>query len=586
LGLPSEERTGVEVAKNDVVLLDKVLEAERALAPADLKDDEYFDLFAADQVLKEYDLSTDELLDGLVGGGDDGGVDGLYSFADGKLLEEEPELTNAREGIELDLVLLQGKRSEGFGEKPIQLIADTVADLLDLSKTSDQLIEAGLYSSAVIARAEIFRSAVTQVANRRPVVRITVAYGSKGDTGEISPKVIERAERLQGQITAAISGATARVEFYGARELHQLSQKARSTRLDLAFEGTLPDEENSYVALVALEDYCSFLRDENGALRRYIFDGNVRDFQGDVEVNKAIAGSLNDGDAPQFWWLNNGVTILASGVSTVGKRLYLDDPQIVNGLQTSVVIHETFPAGEPAEKSGRRVLVRIIDESDPQTRDRIIRSTNSQTAVSTASLRATDELQREIEVYFLHEDWFYDRRKNHWKNQGKPAEKIVQITYLAQAVLAICLRDPSSARARPSSLLKADLDYDRIFDRDRRYDIYLWAAKTQKAVDAFLRAEADVTQEEITNLKFHLSTLLVSEALGRRVEPKKPNDVAELVDREFSDEEMRAALGKLRLSTRQYLGSTGLGLDRAAKSSEFVQATLDEHFPAAASKAA
>jgi hypothetical protein len=83
---------------------------------------------------------------------------------------------------------------------------------------------------------------------------------------------------------------------------------------------TLPDEENSYVALVALENHSRFLRDENDGLRRYIFGGNVRDFQGDVEVNRAIADSLGDENAPQFWWLNSGVTILASNVSTVGKR--------------------------------------------------------------------------------------------------------------------------------------------------------------------------------------------------------------------------------------------------------------------------
>lgn len=54
---------------NDVVLLDKVLESRRSLAPDEIKDDEYFELFAADQVLKEDDLSTDEVLDGLSGGG-------------------------------------------------------------------------------------------------------------------------------------------------------------------------------------------------------------------------------------------------------------------------------------------------------------------------------------------------------------------------------------------------------------------------------------------------------------------------------------------------------------------------------------
>ncbi|HEU4905900.1 MAG TPA: AIPR family protein [Solirubrobacterales bacterium] len=570
------------MAKNDIVLLESVLDAKRELAPSELREHEYFELFASDQVLKDYDLSSDELLDGLVGGGDDGGIDGMYTFADTKLLEENPRIASARDGIELHLVVVQAKSRPGFGEKPIQLIADTLCELLDLSRGEGQLMESGLFSGALIRRAEIFRSALTQVANRRPRVSIAIAYASKGDTAEISPKVGRRAERLEGEIVESISGAMAAVEFYGARELHQLSQKTRSNRLDLAFEGALPDEENSYVALVALGDYCGFLRDENGALRRYIFDGNVRDFQGNVEVNKEIAASLTDPDAPQFWWLNNGVTILASNVSTVGKRLFLDAPQIVNGLQTSVVIHETFPADEPVAGSDRRVLVRIIDESDPRIRDRIIRSTNSQTRVSTASLRATDELQREIEAYFLHADWFYDRRKNYWKNEGKPAERIVQITYLAQAVLAICLGDPSSARARPSSLLKADAEYKRIFARDRSYSIYLWAAKTQKVVDAFLRGQDDVTQEEMTNLKFHLSTLLVSEAVGRRVDSADPNDLDQLLGHEFSDAEMLAALARLRTSMERYLGQNDLRMDRAAKKSDFVQALLAEHFPAEA----
>lgn len=85
------------MANNDVVLLEKVLEAKRELAPEKLKDHEYFELFAAEQVLRDYDLSTDELLDGIVGGGDDGGLDGVYTFADTKLVEEESDFSSARD---------------------------------------------------------------------------------------------------------------------------------------------------------------------------------------------------------------------------------------------------------------------------------------------------------------------------------------------------------------------------------------------------------------------------------------------------------------------------------------------------------
>lgn len=168
------------MAKNDVVLLDKVLEAGRSLAPSGLDDGSYFELFVAEQVLEAYDLSTDELLGGICGGGDDGGIDGLYVFADGRLIEEEGDLSSPREGIELSIVVFRAKATRGFGEKPIQLLAGTLAELLDLSLTGADLEQAGLYSSSLIAAAELVRYAITRSAGKRPQVSFAIAYATKG----------------------------------------------------------------------------------------------------------------------------------------------------------------------------------------------------------------------------------------------------------------------------------------------------------------------------------------------------------------------------------------------------------------------
>ena len=89
-----------------------------------------------------------------------------------------------------------------------------------------------------------------------------------------------------------------------------------------------------------------------------------------------------------------------------------------------------------------------------------------------------------------------------------------------------------------------------------------------------MRGEDGVTQEELTNLKFHLSMLLVSGALGRSVHPENRNDIEDLVDREFNHDEMCTALGKLRASMKQYLDGTGLGMDRAAKTSDLSRRSL------------
>ena len=48
-----------------------------------------------------------------------------------------------------------------------------------------------------------------------------------------------------------------------------------------------------------------------------IFESNVRDYQGNTDVNEGIAASLGTASSEDFWWLNNGVTVLATkeGVS-------------------------------------------------------------------------------------------------------------------------------------------------------------------------------------------------------------------------------------------------------------------------------
>ena len=44
--------------------------------------------------------------------------------------------------------------------------------------------------------------------------------------------------------------------------------------------------------IARLADYYRFICDEQGNLRRYLFDSNVRDYLGDNKVNLDIAASL------------------------------------------------------------------------------------------------------------------------------------------------------------------------------------------------------------------------------------------------------------------------------------------------------
>ena len=115
--------------------------------------------------------------------------------------------------------------------------------------------------------------------------------------------------------------------------------------------------------------------------------------------------------------------------------------------------------------------MRVIVPRTESSRDQIIKATNSQTAIPPASLRATERIHRDIEDYFASRGLFYDRRKNYYKNQGRPICDIVSIPFLAQAVLAVALQEPDNSR-RPSSLLKEDVDHERIFNPKLPLDLF------------------------------------------------------------------------------------------------------------------
>jgi hypothetical protein len=570
---------------NDLVLVDQVLAERQAARAEPLPDDYAFELFASEQVLRDRELSSDEVEAGVVGGGNDGGLDGVYVFLgdvlladDSEVLEESFSASKISVGTPLTLVLVQAKRTESFAETAIDVVADSTRRLLDLTEPVDDLRT--LYSEALVGAVGRFRIAVQRLATRHPKLRIEFHYVTRGSSANANTKVLAKAKDLEQQFEGSFSDAAGQVALIGATELWKLTSSTPTYTLSLTYRENATSG-SSHVALVSIRDYLDFLRDESGALRRHIFDWNVRDYQGEVEVNREMQESLANAADPDFWWLNNGVTIICSKTSIVGKTYSLDDVQIVNGLQTSHSIYRAL-ASAPDDHAALddSVLVRILVTDDPTTRDKVIRATNRQTSVPAASLRATDDIQRAIETFFFGHGWFYDRRKNYYRNIGKNPERIVSIPLLAQAVMAMGLGQANNSRARPSSLLKNDDDYGKIFSEKFPLDVYLWMAKTQRDVDNFLLApEAATTAPERNNLRFHLAMLCVARRFGGRV--YSPAQLAKLAqdDATLDSAELTDGLSDLRQWYEDHTGLTGDSMDKAAKSNDFVEYVFTKAFP-------
>jgi hypothetical protein len=330
----------------------------------------------------------------------------------------------------------------------------------------------------------------------------------------VHPNVKRKADDLRGVVLGLFPNAQYDFSFYGAAELLELARRQPTTSFEIKYSESLTGRDG-YIALVRLKDFINFIRFDNGQLRKNLFEANVRDYQGNNQVNDDMHQTLVGGGPEDFWWLNNGVTVVASRAVQGGKILTVEDPQIVNGQQTSTEIFNYFH-GANTDTDERCLMVRVIVANDAASRDKIIKATNNQTSIPAASLRATEKIHRDIEEFLAPFSIYYDRRKNSQKQQGRPTEKIISIGLLAQAMMSIVLQRPDDARARPSSLIKKDEDYNRIFNLTFPIQIYLIAATIAKVAHACLLARENLAPKDRNNLLFyaamHASAALVGSA--------------------------------------------------------------------------
>ena len=562
--------------RNDVIVLDNIIESEMKEPDEVRSEDQYFQIFAFNQVLKQYELSYDELSDGNVDGGDDGGIDGIFTFLNGDLLSEDTDVQDTKRNPIIELIIIQVKNSESFLETAVERVTATLGDILDLDK--EFRARQGLYNDSLVSKVETFRKHFLDLSILHPLLHIKFVYVSKGDTSRIHEKVKTKAKMLQEIGDQFFSNGTTLTDFIGAKEVLGLYRQIKSYSLPCKFGEGMPTGEKNYILLCSLADYLSFITDEEGELRSYLFDANVRAFQGsNVAVNKDIAGSLTSDDEMDFWWLNNGVTVLATDASVVGKTITLDDVQIVNGLQTTQIIFDYFKSKTRTDRKDeeRSLLLRIIVTQDSKAQDRIIKATNFQIAITPASFRARDKIQRDIEDYFKTKGWFYDRRKNYYKNTGRPSSKIISIQYLAQAIIAMILREPDNARARPTTLIKSDEHYPRIFDESKSPELYLFCARAMKRVDNTIKKGYSGDElQELRDLKFHIAMVLVTKLSGNKDYDEK--ELSKLSYDDITEEVLETSINETHTLAKGFAPTMHWTIERSAKNKDFVVFLLDK----------
>jgi hypothetical protein len=503
------------MAKNDVVLLDSILEQRAAEGLPSNRTDEVFEYFALEQVLKDFDLSRDELERGWIDGRDDGGIDAFFIFINGLYLNEPATFAWPKTGATLEIYVFTCKHHATFEQAPINSLVASAQELLDLSVAPEHL--KGSYSDQVLEARALLALAYKRVSMAKPEITFRFLYVSRGNSDEVSDNVLARAKQLESIASSFFSSCTSRFDFVGATELVTLFRRTKLFSLDLPFIEHVSAGRGSYVLLARLDDYCRFVSDDVRNLRRYLFDSNVRDFVRGSAVNDDIAESLRTPSAPDFWWLNNGVTILATSAALSGKTISLQNIQIVNGLQTTETIFRHFQ-NEKSYSDSRTVLVKVLVSTDPFVRDRIIRATNNQNAVELASLHATDKIQRDIEDILQKHDWYYERRKNYYLNVGKPPQRFVTPIYLASCVVALIFKNPAVASRLKARFMRNSESYSSIFSEE--IPIQAWPAlvaimkRVEDGLSSVRLREGEMADRFLAKWRSLIALICVARVLG------------------------------------------------------------------------
>lgn len=527
---------------------------------------QYFEVFSSKQILKSNDLSDEEIENGVLGSGNDGGCDSIYTLFNGAYVTEDivSSITSSKEAA-IELVITQAKRETSFGEDAIMKWKTTVGNLMEIG-VDDSPYKAR-YNEDVRTAFSVFRELYVKLLRNTPKLVISFNYATFAT--ELHPNVQAQAEELKGIVHKLFPSpkTVVNVTFWGAEELLLAAQSQPEHKLNLPLAenpiniGTHCD----YIALVNIAKYYRFITDENGALRKYLFDSNVRDYQGHNSVNQDIHNTLSSSTGEDFWWLNNGITLLTDeAILATSKELVLTEPAVVNGLQTSNEIYQYFLANpEQLGSETRNVLIRVIVPESEDSRDRIILATNNQTNIPKSSLRANDPIHWQIELYLKGRGLFYDRRKNYYKNQGRKSTEIVSVSFLAQCMISLFLQKPNYARARPSTLLIKDETYDELYIKNQDLDVFYNSAKLGKMVEVCLKKSNVYTPAQKNDILFYVLYLSVAKSIGNANITFK--EVKEIELNSYTDEYI-TQIAKIVFSEYEKMGGDG----KAAKGSDLI----------------
>lgn len=368
------------------------------------------------------DLDDESVIDAVVEGGNDFGVDAIY-------------WTPPHDG-EFVVTLIQGKykrdpnKEASFPENGVKAMISAIGALFDPAKTVQ-------LNRRLKAKVEEIRSLIAD--GEIPKVRaILCSNGSKWN------------DSAQNHIDQTGFGDQVSWQYVGPEELLAILQAPKRVNDTLQLSGKAIVEEFDFrralIGRLSVGQLAA-LFDRHGDK---LLERNIRRYLGlsGNRINEAVASTLKQEEQrPNFYFYNNGVTIICSqfrhnALQQDSWPVQIEGLQIVNGGQTSRTVQQVVKEDPGAATA--QVLVRIyeLSEDDEELVKSITYATNSQNPVDLRDLRSNDAKQKLL-GYSISELGYTYRRQ---RGDTTASSREIASTAAAEAILAVWRHRPHQAR--------------------------------------------------------------------------------------------------------------------------------------------
>ena len=394
-----------------------------------------------------------------IGGFEDMGIDGIGIKINGILIrdiDEAKDLVSKFPRIEVEFIFIQSKYKSNFDKGEFNNFVDGAREFLSENQKQPHSVE--IKELIKIKDFLISDKAVFKWEDN-PTVRLYYVVMGKWHDSKHQLALAELLKEDIGRLNTYKEPFVHFIDLFGFKSI--LDSNDNNFEVVINSIDTMPltsveGVDNSCILMCYASELNKLLTTNEGIIRKSLFDDNVRDFQGDNNINSEISKTIKN-EPEKFALLNNGITIVCEKYIPSNRQITIKNPQIVNGCQTSHVIFNCSDDNDTLFKVP--LVIKVISTENNEITNQIVRGTNRQNIVLDEAFETTKPFHKELEEFFNalspeYEKFFYERRSRQYDHNPSinQFEKL-NLRIIIHAFVSMFLNEPHLSHRHESKLL-------------------------------------------------------------------------------------------------------------------------------------